>query len=717
MTQRSYGNCFLCEAACGLEVEHDGRTISHIRGDGQDVASRGYICPKAVALQDLHADPDRLRQPLRRVGDRFEEVSWDVALADISRRLVSIQEQHGKSAVAVYRGNPVGHSYAGTLLQILFDGVLATRNRYSAASVDALPRQLMALLMYGNQAVMSVPDLERTDYFLVLGGNPLVSNGSIMTAPDPKRRLRELRERGGRLVVVDPRRTETAKVADEHVFIRPGTDAGFLLGLLHVLFAEGHAKLGELAGKVRGLERVKAAVEAYPPERAARYTGVSADTTVRIARELAGAKRAACYGRMGTSTQDLGTVATWLIELVNVVSGNLDRPGGMMFNTPVVDLPKVASWLGKQGSFNTFQSRVGELPEIAGELPVAALADEIETSGQDQIRALFTHAGNPVLSLPNGKRLEKAFTGLDFMVSLDLYLNETTRLADYVLPSTFGFERDDYQLLGYSFGVRNRSRYVRPFLEPPTGVRHDWEILLALAVGVLREREQTVAATLLEQALARLTPKRVLDLLVRLGPHGGVGGLTLSKLEAHAHGLDLGALEPRLDAVVAHEDGLIDLAPEPLIEDLKRVEDRIAAGERSAVPGAHLLLIGRRTLRSNNSWMHNSERLVKGRPRCTLLMHPKDAAARNLRDGDLVTVTSRVGELDVPLEVSADVMDGVVCMPHGWGHHRPGAQLRVAEARSGKSLNDITDERLFDALSGTTHFNGVPVAVAAAKAG
>ena len=710
--QTSFGTCSLCEAACGLEVEHDGEKPLRILGDAQDQASRGFICPKGVALIDLHTDPDRLRQPMKRVGDSFEPVSWEDAFREIGARLADVQSRHGRDSVAVYRGNPVGHSYAGTLFQLVLDALLGTKQRYSAASVDALPRQLCSYLMYGNQAVLAVPDLDRTDYLLVLGANPMVSNGSVMTAPDPKRRLRALRERGGTLVVVDPRRTETAELADRHVFIRPGTDVYFLLGMLQTLFAEELIDLGNLSAQVRGLDAVREAVRDYPPERVESVTGIPAADIVTIAREFAAAPTAVCYGRMGTSTQEFGSLASWLVELMNIVTGNLDRPGGVLFNTPAVDLPAVAARLGKAGSYASYRTRVGGLPEFAGEFPVAALADEMETEGPGQIRALITHAGNPSLSLPNGKRLDRAFESLEFMVSIDLYVNETTRHADFILPSSFGFERDDYQILACALGVRNRARYVPAFLKAPSGVLHDWRILLGISEQLLQARGQRVFARSLA-LLERIGPRGMLSLFVRFGPHGaglsGADGLTLERLAQLEHGVELGPLEPRLASVLATPSGRVELAPQQLLADLSRAAARL---DELAQPSG-FLLIGRRTLRSNNSWMHNSRRLVKGRPRCTLLLHPEDAAEIGVRTGQDVRVRSRVGSLVAPVEVSDEVMRGVASLPHGWGHARTGSSLGVAEAHPGVSLNDITDDRLTDELSGTTNFNGLPVEISA----
>jgi anaerobic selenocysteine-containing dehydrogenase len=701
--------CMLCEAVCGITVETADNQVLSVRGDEADPFSRGHICPKAAALRDLHADPDRITQPLRRVGpDRFEPVSWEDALAEASERIADIQRRHGRSAVAMYLGNPTVHSYSALLSAPLFGKLLGTRARFSATSVDQLPHMLAALEMLGHQLLLPIPDVDRTSFLLVLGANPLVSNGSLMTAPGIGARLQALRERGGRLVVVDPRRSETAAVADEHLFIRPGGDAHLLLGLLHVVFAESRVNLRALAPLVDGLDAVERLVARFSPERVAARTGIEAGRIAALAREFAVAPSAVCYGRVGVCTQEFGGLAAWLINVLNIVTGNFDRAGGAMLTTPAADLVGLATKLGERGHFGVWKSRVRGLPEFGGELPVATLAEEIETPGDGQIRALVTHAGNPVLSTPNGARLSRALAGLDFMVAIDIYRNETTRHAHLILPTSFGLERDHYDLAFYALAVRNAARYVPPALTPPAGVRHDWQVLIDLALGIHARgggrRDRTLAWTL--RALKLLGPRRLLDLLLRFGPHK----LSLARLGKEPHGVDLGPLQPRLPAVLATKDRRVALAPAPFVDDVARLEAQI---EATGAPD-ELLLIGRRNLRSNNSWMHNSQRLIKGPEACTLLMHPDDARARGLADGQRVEVRSRVGAVAVPVALSADMAVGVVSLPHGWGHGGDGVALRVAQSRAGASINDLTDELHVDALSGNAGFSGVPVKVRAA---
>ncbi len=698
----------LCEAVCGLTVEVEGDSAGRVRGDPDDPFSRGHICPKAAAIVDVQDDPDRIRAPQRREGGRWQAVSWKAALDEAGTRLAEVQREHGRSAVGVYLGNPTVHSYSALLATPFFNRALGTRARFSATSVDQLPHMLAALEMFGHQVLLPVPDVDRTRFFLVLGANPLASNGSLMTAGGISRRLDDLRKRGGKLVVVDPRRTETAAAADQHLAIRPGSDALFLLAMLQVLFEEQRVGLRHLAPFTDGLGLLRDAAARFPPEEVAAYTGVGASAIRDLARDFASAPAAVAYGRVGTCTQEFGGLSAWLIVALNAVTGNLDREGGFMFATPAADLVALASRTGNRGHFGRWRSRVRGLPEFGGELPAATLAEEIDTPGKGRIRALVTFAGNPVLSTPNGARLDRALAGLEYMVSIDLYRNETTRHANLILPTSFGFERDHYDLAFYALAVRNAARYAKPFRPPPPGVRGDFQVLLDLALAVRRQgggRPGWALGAWL-RAARMLGERRLLDLLLRFGPHR----LSLRKLEQSPHGIDLGPLRPQLPARLGGRR--LRLAPDVFLRDLDRLASVLT---KPATNG--LVLIGRRALRSNNSWMHNSLRLVKGPPGCVLLMHPADAAVRGLKKGESARVESRVGSVEVPVEVTGDVMPGVVSLPHGWGHVRDGAALSVAAAHAGASLNDLTDEQSLDALSGNAAFNGVPVTVTKVQIG
>lgn len=693
-----YRACHLCEAICGLaiETEHqaDGRVeIRSIKGDAQDAFSRGHICPKAVALQDIQNDPDRIRQPLRRVGNEWLPIDWDAAFELVAERLSAIQAHHGRNAVAVYQGNPSVHNYGLMTHSNYFLGLLKTRNRYSATSVDQLPHHLTSHLMYGHGLLIPIPDIDHTDFMLILGGNPLASNGSIMTVPDVEKRLKAIQARGGRLVVVDPRRSETAAMADQHLFIRPGQDAALLLGVLGTLFAENLGRGSHLP--VAGLDEVRAAISAFPVEAMSARCGVPAEQIRQLARDLAAADKAVCYGRMGVSTQAFGTLCQWLVQLINLVTGNLDRVGGALCTTPAVDL--VATTSG--GHFNQWQSRVSGLPEYGGELPVAALAEEMLSEGEGQVRALVTVAGNPVLSTPNGRRLEQALDGLEFMLSVDFYINETTRYADLILPPTAPLEHDHYDATFNLLAVRNVTRFNEAIVPKPAGALHDWEIFVGLAKAFAARNGLALKPT--------LAPEQMIDMGLRAGPHGDGSAhrLSLAVLRQHPHGIDLGPLQPNLAARLKTAGQTLHAAPAELLADLGRF-----AAQQPPGPD-ELLLIGRRHVRSNNSWMHNYHRLVKGKPRHQLLMHPQDLARRGLSDGQRVCVRSRVGRIEVEVAASEEVMPGVVSLPHGWGHARPGVLLSIATEQPGASANDLTDERRLDALSGNAVLNGVPVQV------
>jgi len=688
-------SCNLCEAICGVLVTVDDGRVTDIRGDESDPLSRGHICPKAVALRDLQDDPDRLTTPVRRTADGWQEIGWEAAYDLVISRLTEVQREHGRNAVGVYLGNPNVHSLGALTHMPTMVKQLRTRNRFSATSIDQLPHMLASYLLYGHQLMIAVPDIDRTSYLLMLGANPLASNGSMMTAPGFGRRLKDVQKRGGKVVLIDPRRTETAAVVDEHHFVRPGTDAAFLLALIHQVIADGNA---QTASYVDGLEAVEQAVEPWTPERAAGITGIGADVIRRIAGELATADRAAVYGRVGVSTQQFGAVCQWAIQVLNIITGNLDRPGGTMFPRPAVN---ALLGLGR-GHLGVWKSRVRGLPEFGGELPVSVMAEEILTPGDGRIRAMMTIAGNPVLSTPNGRKLDEALDTLDFMVAVDPYINETTRHADVILPPAPPLERDHYDVIFHQLAVRNTARWNDAVLPKPPQARHDWEIFRDLAVRLL-SRTPMSRRKLMTSARLRLSPRRIVDLGLRIGPYK----LSLRKLQKSPGGIDLGPLQPALPAALHHKNKRIDLAQRMILDDLPRLES-LATGN-----DGELLLIGRRHLRNNNSWMHNSARLVKGKPRHQLLMNPDDLAKRDLTDGQLVNVSSAAGTVAVEVAASNDMMPGVVSLPHGFGHSRPGVRLSVAGQVAGPSANDVTDADFTDTVAGTAAVNGLPVTVTA----
>ena len=726
-----YRACNLCEAICGIEIAVQADQRLDIRGDKDDPFSQGYICPKAVALQDIHYDKDRLKYPVRRTPHGWQRIGWDEAFDEVTQNLKRIQAKYGRNAIASYLGNPTVHNYGALLFAPGFIRSLHTRNRFSATSVDQLAHHLAAYFMFGHQLLLPVPDLDRTNFFLILGANPAVSNGSMMTAPGMSRRLQEIRQRGGKVILIDPRFNETARLADRHLFIRPGTDVLLLLALLHVVFDEGLTRLGPLASFTKRVDIIGKLVAEFPPEKVASMTGIDSDQIRPLAREFASAESAVCYGRIGVSTQEFGGVCQWLINVLNIVTGNLDRPGGAMFTLPAFDPIAAPEGLAPRGSFARWHSRVRKLPEFGGELPVVTLAEEILTEGPGQVKALVTYAGNPVLSTPNGRQLDRALGGLEFMASIDFYINETTRHAHIILPPSSSLERTHYDLAFHVLAVRNTAKFSPALFQPGGETRDDWEILLELQT---RMEHDGLFGRLKRDFIKRFFgPERILDLGLRFGPYGSFRkwhghpareitrrmrvpqskGLTLRKLKEAEHGIDLGPLRSCLPGRLRTADKRIELAPDVLVQDVARVKAKLLdSGSRHS--NGELLLIGRRQLRSNNSWMHNSQRLVKGHPgksRCTILIHPADAAHRHLKPGQKVSVQSSVGSVIVPIEISEEMMPGVVSIPHGWGHDRMGIQLDVAQQHAGESINDVTDNQTIDALCGTAAFNGTWVSV------
>jgi anaerobic selenocysteine-containing dehydrogenase len=744
----AYRTCPLCEATCGLEITVKDGKVTRIRGDRDDVFSKGFICPKGSSLKQLHDDPDRLRQPMVKRGDRHVVVTWDEAWREVERGLLGVIAAHGRESVATYLGNPTAHNLSAMTFGRVALQALGTKQRFSASTVDQMPKQVAAGYMFGSPVTVPIPDLDRTSYLLMLGANPYASNGSLCTAPDFPGRLEAIRERGGKLVVVDPRRSRTAEAADEWIPIIPDGDGLFLAAIAQVMFAEGLVDVGaHVVHHVAGLDEVAAALSRFTPEAVEAACGVDAATIRRIAREIAAAESAAVYGRIGTTTVSFGTTTSWLVDVVNTISGNLDREGGAMFTLPVAGSPNTRGTPGKGRGFRVGKghTRVRGLPEVMGEYPIAALAEEISTPGEGKLRALVTIAGNPVLSTPNSGKLDAALASLDFMVSIDIYLNETTRHADVILPPPSHLQRDHYDLLLLPFAVRNVANYSDAVLPLDDGQWDEWEILAKLAVivqGAGVDADHTVADDLAvssmvhhavsdpnsnisgrdaEEILAELSrngrrgPARMLDFMLRTGPYGDAfgaapDGVSLDKLRANPHGIDFGALQPRLPEVLRTASGKVELAPSELIADLDRLWSRVEDSDEM-LDGRDLVLVGRRHLRSNNSWMHNLEVLVKGKPRCTLQMHPLDAATRGISDGQHVSVASRVGRVSAPVELTDEIRPGVVSLPHGWGHGVAGTQMRVAGEYAGVNSNILTDEAAMDPLSGTSVLNGIPVSV------
>jgi anaerobic selenocysteine-containing dehydrogenase len=744
MTHIAHRVCPLCEACCGLEIRHDAGRVISVRGHDADVLSRGYICPKGAALKDLHEDPDRLRKPLIKRNGVHVEASWDEAFAEIAARLLPLREQHGADSIAVAIGNPTVHKFglAYTFPHLL--KALGSANYFSASTLDQMPRQLACGLMYGHWLSVPVPDITRTDFLLIFGANPLVSNGSMWTVPDFRGKAKALRARGGKLVVIDPRRSETAAVADAHHFIRPGTDVFLLLAMVNTLFAENLVRLGTVAEHVTGIEALKAAVVDFTPERVAAQCGISASEIRTLTRSFAQAERACAYGRMGVSVQTFGTLANWLIDVLNVLTGRLDAEGGLMF-------PKAAAYsantVGTPGSgrgigIGRRASRVSKHPEVFGEFPITAMAEEMETPGAGQVRALISIAANPVLSAPNGARLASALSTLDFMVSIDIYLNETTRHADVILPGLSPLEELHYDVAFTQLSWRNQVRVSAPVFAPDPAHMPEWQVMLKLAAMLRGEpwqdaqalddalavqeakriagKQADQAAAVLQAVAPHTGPARMLDLALRSGAYGdGFGmrtGITLAQALATPEGIDLGPHQPRIPEVLRTVSGKVELAPALCVNDLPRVRAVLDAARKDD----EFVIIGRRDVRSNNSWMHNLPILAKGPMRCTLLIHPQDAQALGLKDGAMARVVSVVrnaAAISAQVELSEAMMRGVVSLPHGWGHDQAGTRLHLAAERPGANLNAVLDENSRDPLSGNAVLAGVAVRVEAVGLG
>jgi len=701
--QIHFRTCTLCEAMCGVEIKHDGEKVLSIKGDKNDPFSQGYICPKATALQDLYEDPDRLRGPVERTADGWKSISWPEALDKVAAGIQSVQQKYGQNAFGVYLGNPNVHNMGGmlTIKQLLTS--LKTRSRFSATSIDQLPHHIVSMHLFGHMLRIPVPDVNHTQYMLIIGGNPLASNGSIMTAPNMRQKLKDIKARDGKVVVIDPRRTETADIASEHHFIRPATDVLLLLAMLNEIYAQGYAKVdSRVAGLAPEIGRIESFAEGFTPESVAGITGITADEIKRIVKEFCEAESSVCYGRMGISVQKFGLLSQYLSMVINIVTGRLDEVGGLMFPNPAVDVVNSSGpgYLGKR------HSRVSNLPDFNGEYPVVAMADEMLVAGEGQLKGFMTVAGNPVLTTPNGEKLDEALSGLDFMVSLDYFVTETSRHANIILPPVSPLERDHYDITFNGFAVHNVAKYSPALFSKTDNEKHDWEIYLGLADRLDKDAPEAVQKE--RAATKAFGPKFLLEQGLKYGPYKDV---TLDALIDNPHGIDLGPLHRMLPEAIKHADKQINLNVDFYEADLARVKEMMQQYDNREI-----LLIGRRHVRSNNSWLHNSYRLVKGKSRCTLMLHPQTAEQYGIEDGQDVKVTSRVGSVVIAAEVTDELMPGVVSIPHGFGHGRKGVKQKIAQEHAGVSVNDLTDDTLIDQLSGNAAVNGVPVQLEALDA-
>lgn len=699
--QTHYRTCNICEAMCGIEIKHqDGKVLS-IKPDRDDPFSQGHICPKAKALQDYYEDPDRIRTPLKKTADGWQEISWDEAFDTIVEKVQTLQQAYGNNAVGAYMGNPNAHGLGNALFLRPFHRALNSRNIYSSASADQLPHHVASNFMFGSGILTPIPDIDRTDYMLIIGANPVVSNGSMMTSAGVEKRIKKIIRREGKVVVIDPRRTETARIASEHLFIRPEKDALLLAAMINTVLNEDLVDMGHLADIVDGLDVLSEHMAPFTPESVADVVGISVDKIKELARDMANAPSAVCYSRMGASTQSFGGLCLWLTYVLNTITGNMDSPGGAMFTLPAFDLV-AGQAKGRPSNYGRYESRVNKLPYYNSEFPVATLADEIMTEGEGQIRAMFTIAGNPVLSAPGGDSLSEAFASLDFMVSIDIYLNETTKHADIFLPATSGLENNHFDVFFNMNAVRNTVKYSKALFEKKGNQKADWEILKELMYRLQGKKDDG------------LNPEFILDMGLKNGPYKDQG-MSLKMLLENPHGIDLGPLKPCLKERIKFEDGRICLAPEVFLNDLPRLQRYAndSLTQRSEFP---FDMISRRLLRSHNTWTQNSERLVKGKNPVTMQMNSADAEALGLATGDMAQVRSASGEVEIEVVVNDDVLAGVVTIPQGWGHNHKDTRMTVAATQPGVSINSLTSRDRFDAVTGNAAFNGTPVAIQALKA-
>ena len=692
-----YRTCNLCEAMCGLKITYKAKKVISIVGDKKDPLSKGYICPKSQALKDLYEDSDRLKTPIKRTENGWEKISWTEAFDEVEHQIKKIQEKYGNDAVATYQGNPNVHNLGAMLYGGPFLKSLKTKQKYSATSADQLPHHIASLKMFGHQMLIPIPDIERTDYLLILGANPGASNGSLLTAPGFSQKIKNIQKRGGEVINIDPRYTETSKISSNHFFINPGKDALLLLSLLHVIFEQGIHEKTHLSSHLKGLNEIKEIVKKYPPQKTASVIGIDDFEIQKIAKDFINSETAVCYGRMGVSTQEFGGICQWLINVINIVTNNMDKVGGAMFTKPAIDLVFMTGMQGKVGNFDRYRSRVHDLPEYSGELPVATLADEMLVKGEGQIKMLICTAGNPVLSTPNGKKLEKALEELDYMVSIDIYLNETSKYANIILPSTNGLETLHYDLVFHQLAIRNTAKLSEVLFEKDDNQKHDWQILNELTERITGNKNS-------------LTPEKMLDSMFQFSSYKDAN-LSVKKLKDNPSGLDLGALQPHLTKRIFTTDKKINISPKFFINDLKRLDQELFNVVDEDKINYPFALIGRRHLRNNNSWMHNSELLMKGKNRCTVLMSSKDANNLSITNHQQIRIISNVGSIKLPVEISDEMKEGVLSIPHGFGHNREGTKIKLAEENAGESINDLTDDHKIDRLTGNANFSGTRVKV------
>ncbi len=702
-----YRACNVCEATCGLEIKYKNNKILSIKGDKNDPLSKGHICPKGVALQDVYYDPDRLKQPVKKTKDGWQTISWNQAFDEVTNNIKSIQEKHGNDAVALYFGNPTVHNMGAMMFMPMFSKMLRTKNRYSATSIDQLADQLAAYLLFGHQLLVPVPDLDRTDCLLIIGANPVVSNGSMMTAPKVAQRIKDIRKRGGQVINVDPRFTETSKISDQHIYINPAADVYLLLAILNVVFAKNYDNLRHVKEFTHDIQDIKDLVKPFTAASVAEITGIEARTIEDLVETFCQSKSACCYPRFGASTQKFGTLTQWLGNVLNIVTGNFDREGGVMFAKPALDILAPARKQKNRKVFAKNHSRLKGLPSFAGELPVSVLADEILTEGEGQIKLLITNSGNPVISTPNGNKMDQALQSLDYMVAVDFYINESSRHANIILPPTSALERSHYNMAFHTLAVQNTVKYTEPLFNPEKNQRSDMQIFVELWSRLQPDGLKNKFKTwMTKRYIFKKGEAGIIDAGLKKGPYSD---LDLEKVIASKHGIDLGALQPCMPERLFTQDQQIHLMPEEIKSDIQRLNNYFQNNHPD--PEFDMQVIGRRDPRTNNSWMHNSHRMIKGKQRCLAIINSLDAEKYDLQNGDSIKVTSKIGEISLPVAVTQDIKEGIISIPHGWGHVFEDMQLSIAKKHAGVNINILMDENQMDELSGNAVLSGVPVKI------
>lgn len=714
--QIHYRVCNYCEAMCGVKITYDPDAPTDdkkiaVKPDKDDPFSQGSMCPKAAALGALYFDPDKLKLPVKKTGDQWQQISWQEAYDTIEKKIKSIRRTYGENSIASYMGNPIVHNFGMMVFIKTLLRAIGSKNIFSATSMDQLPHHFAAHYMFGHEFRLPVPDINRTDFMIIMGANPLASNGSIMSSAGVKRRLNDIKERGGKFIVIDPRKTETAKIASQHHFIKPGTDIYFLLAFVHIIFRDKKVRLGRLKKHLAGFDKIEPLVKEFTAEKVSSVTGIEQQQIEALAAEFLAQDKAVLYGRMGLSTQLHGGLCHWLINTINVLSGNFDTPGGMMFPTPAIELARHK----QRPAFGRWKSRVRGMNEFSGELPVVTMADELLTEGDGQVKAFVTICGNPVLSSPGGDRLDKALENIEFMFSIDNYINETTRHADLILPTPSGLEIEHYDLIFNAISVTNNVKFSQALFSVDENRPYDWQIL--------KELSRRISSRGLSLVDRILTPRRLLNWGLMLGPYGKLSspkrwlnGLTLQKLIDSKHGINLGPLQSAVPHRLNTLDKKIHLNPDVFIQRLNEVKQRewlqLQTSAQEKKTAGKFSLIGRRNVNTNNSWMHQVKKLSRSKQvRCTIMINSGDAENLQIVHNELVKVTSRVGEIILPAEITDTMMPGVISIPHGFGHNKKGTRVSIAQSKPGVSINDITDPMRVDKLTGNAAFSGLEVIV------